>query len=78
MTQLEEYFAGERHRFQLQLDLRGTPFQLRIWQLLRAIPYGTTRTYGDIAREIGRPDRARAVGAAVGRHRWRSSCPAIA
>ena len=66
-TQLAEYFAGERHAFELELDLAGTPFQLEVWSRLREIPYGETTTYGEIAREIGRPDRARAVGAAVGR-----------
>ena len=66
-TQLAEYFAGERHAFDLELALSGTPFQLDVWGRLRAIPYGETTAYGEIAREIGRPDRARAVGAAVGR-----------
>jgi methylated-DNA-[protein]-cysteine S-methyltransferase len=65
--QLEEYFAGRRHAFDLGLDLAGTEFQRRIWQRLLGIPYGTTVTYLDIARSLGRPDRARAVGAAVGR-----------
>lgn len=64
--QLNEYFAGKRCIFDLPLDLRGTPFQLHVWQALRAIPYGTTCSYGDIARTIGRPRAARAVGRAIG------------
>jgi len=67
VTQLEEYFAGRRRRFDLALDLQGTPFQQAVWALLVAIPFGETRAYGELARAIGRPDRARAVGAAVGR-----------
>jgi methylated-DNA-[protein]-cysteine S-methyltransferase len=67
VAELGQYFAGERRRFELKLDLRGTPFQLRVWDQLLRIPHGETTTYGEIARTIGRPDRARAVGAAVGR-----------
>jgi methylated-DNA-[protein]-cysteine S-methyltransferase len=65
--QLDEYFAGHRQRFELALDLRGTAFQRSVWERLLAIPYGTTTTYGSLAADLGRPDRARAVGAAVGR-----------
>jgi methylated-DNA-[protein]-cysteine S-methyltransferase len=65
--QLEEYFAGERRAFAVPLDLPGTAFQRTVWDQLTAIPYGATRAYGELARLIGRPDRARAVGAAVGR-----------
>lgn len=65
--QLEEYFAGRRRHFELDLDLAGTPFQLAVWAQLAAIPHGETRAYGELARAIGRPDRARAVGGAVGR-----------
>jgi methylated-DNA-[protein]-cysteine S-methyltransferase len=65
--QLEEYFAGYRREFDLRLDLNGTPFQRRVWGELSAIPYGGTRSYGELARAIGRLDRIRAVGAAVGR-----------
>ena len=65
--QLEEFFAGRRRRFDLPLRLDGTPFQRRVWAALRAIPFGATRSYGALADEIGRPDRVRAVGAAVGR-----------
>jgi methylated-DNA-[protein]-cysteine S-methyltransferase len=67
IRQLEQYFAGERRSFDLSLDLRGTPFQRSVWELLLAIPYGTTTTYGALAEALGRPDRVRAVGAAVGR-----------
>ena len=65
--QLDEYFAGERHTFDVPLDLHGTAFQRAVWEQLRAIPYGETTTYGTIARALGRIDRVRAVGAAVGR-----------
>ncbi|MBE3582408.1 MAG: methylated-DNA--[protein]-cysteine S-methyltransferase [Thermoanaerobacteraceae bacterium] len=64
--QLEEYFSGRRRTFEVSLDLRGTPFQLRVWEALRAIPYGATCSYGDIARGIGKPKAARAVGRAIG------------
>jgi methylated-DNA-[protein]-cysteine S-methyltransferase len=67
ISQLEDYFAGRRRRFELELDLQGTPFQQSVWAQLAAIPLGETRAYGELARAIGRPDRARAVGAAVGR-----------
>lgn len=62
--QLEEYFSGNRREFILPLAPKGTPFQLRVWQALSAIPYGETRTYGDIARRIGSPKACRAVGMA--------------
>jgi methylated-DNA-[protein]-cysteine S-methyltransferase len=64
--QLDEYFAGARHEFDIELDLRGSAFQRAVWDALLEIPYGETRSYGEIARRIGRPDRARAVGAANG------------
>jgi methylated-DNA-[protein]-cysteine S-methyltransferase len=69
--QLEQYFNGERTVFELPLDCHGTPFQRRVWRALQEIPYGTTTTYGALARELGsgRSDGAhdaRAVGAAVG------------
>ena len=66
--QLREYFAGRRKRFDLELDLAGTPFQRRVWQALLTIPYGETRTYTQIARQIGDPTAIRAVGAANGRN----------
>lgn len=65
-AQLGEYFAGERRSFDLPLAPSGTEFQLACWRALAEIPYGETRSYGEQARNIGRPDRARAVGAANG------------
>lgn len=62
--QLEEYFAGQRRAFALPLRLRGTAFQRAVWQALAAIPYGEVRTYGEIARAIGKPRACRAVGMA--------------
>ena len=62
--QLGEYFAGERTDFDLPLAARGTAFQRKVWDALRRIEYGTTRSYGQIADEIGAPGAARAVGAA--------------
>ncbi len=64
VAELEEYFAGRRTRFTVPLDLRGTDFQRQVWQALLGIPYGETRSYGDIARQIGRPRAFRAVGMA--------------
>jgi methylated-DNA-[protein]-cysteine S-methyltransferase len=64
---LEAYFAGEAPRLP-HLDLRGTPFQLAVWDALRAIPWGEVRTYGEIARLLGREGGARAVGAANGQN----------
>ena len=66
--QLSEYFAGERTAFALPLDFVGTAFQKAVWSALLTIPYGETRSYGDIARQIGRPAAFRAVGAANGRN----------
>ncbi|HKD83469.1 MAG TPA: methylated-DNA--[protein]-cysteine S-methyltransferase [Terriglobales bacterium] len=62
--QLEEYFAGKRRKFDLDLDLRGTEFRKRCWQELLRIPYGETRSYGEIARAVGNPKGPRAVGQA--------------
>jgi len=67
-TQLAEYFAGNRHEFDLPLAPRGTPFQQRVWQALLTIPFGVVRTYGDVARDIGQPLAMRAVGQANGRN----------
>ncbi|MBK5220163.1 MAG: methylated-DNA--[protein]-cysteine S-methyltransferase [Thermoleophilia bacterium] len=64
--QLGEYFAGERTSFDLSLALTGTPFQLRVWEALGEVGYGETLSYGELARRIGRPSAARAVGAANG------------
>lgn len=66
--ELEEYFAGTRREFGFALDLRGTEFQLACWRALVAIPYGETRTYGDIARAVGCPQGFRAVGMANNRN----------
>jgi methylated-DNA-[protein]-cysteine S-methyltransferase len=66
-TQLREYFAGERHTFDLRLDLHGTPLQRAVWERLQAIPYSKTTTYRTLASELGRPAAVRAIGAAVGR-----------
>ena len=64
--QLAEYFAGRRRRFDLPLIAPGTPFQRRVWRALVRIPYGETRTYGDLARRLGVPSAQRAVGHANG------------
>jgi O-6-methylguanine DNA methyltransferase len=66
LTQLREYFSRTRREFDLPLDVRGTAFQQAVWAELASIAYGTTTTYGEIARRIGRPRAPRAVGAAVG------------
>ena len=66
LTQLREYFSRIRRTFDLPLDARGTPFQHAVWAKVARIPYGVTMTYGEIARRIGRPNAARAVGAANG------------
>lgn len=65
-AQLSAYFAGELRDFDLVLNPTGTPFQLAVWQALRAIPYGATLSYGAIAVRVGRPSASRAVGAANG------------
>jgi methylated-DNA-[protein]-cysteine S-methyltransferase len=65
-AQLEEYFAGERTAFEVPLDLRGTPFQLAVWNALLEIPFGVTCSYGELARRIGKPRAVRAVGHAIG------------
>jgi methylated-DNA-[protein]-cysteine S-methyltransferase len=66
--ELAEWFAGERTTFSLPLRPRGTPFQLEVWRALCEIPFGETRTYGEIAARLGRPSASRAVGAANGRN----------
>lgn len=66
--QLKEYFSGSRKSFSLPLDLKGTEFQIKVWKRLLTIPYGETRSYGELARELGKPNASRAVGAAVGRN----------
>ena len=66
--QLEAYFAGRLQVFDLPLEPQGTPFQRRVWAALQTIPYGETRSYGEIARQIGCPGGARAVGMANNRN----------
>ena len=66
VRQLRAYFEGELLEFDLTLLLDGTPFQKEVWKALQQIPYGETVTYGDIAKKIGRPKAARAVGGANG------------
>ena len=68
VEQFAAYFAGRLRRFDLPLAATGTPFQQAVWQALCDIPYGETRSYGDIARTIGKPNAVRAVGAANGRN----------
>lgn len=63
-AQLERYFAGELRQFSLPLAPAGTPFQQAVWRALEEIPYGETRSYGEIASQVGRPKASRAVGAA--------------
>jgi methylated-DNA-[protein]-cysteine S-methyltransferase len=66
--QLNDYFAGKRQSFSLELDPQGTDFQQKVWAALRTIPFGETRSYSDIARQIKSPKAVRAVGAANGRN----------
>lgn len=67
-AQLDEYFSGARRRFDLPLRPAGTPFQLAVLEALRTIPYGETRTYAQVAKAVGKPRAARAVGAANARN----------
>jgi methylated-DNA-[protein]-cysteine S-methyltransferase len=66
--QLEEYFAGERTTFEVRLAAEGAPFEREVWHALEEIPYGETVSYGEIARRVGQPTAARAVGTANGRN----------
>ena len=66
LSQLAEYFTGRRDQFDIPLDLRGTPFQMRVWNQLLKIPYGKLRTYGQIAGALRKPQATRAVGQAAG------------
>ena len=66
--QLNEYFAGQRKQFSIALDMRGTRFQKNVWDALLAIPFGETRSYGQLAKQLGNPKASRAVGAANGRN----------
>jgi methylated-DNA-[protein]-cysteine S-methyltransferase len=66
--QLAEYFSGTRRTFSLPLHPKGTPFQQTVWQALQQIPYGETRSYGEVAQMIGNPNACRAVGLANNRN----------
>ncbi|MFJ2768899.1 methylated-DNA--[protein]-cysteine S-methyltransferase [Streptomyces sp. NPDC087300] len=68
ISQLAGYFAGELTEFDLPLRLAGTPFQQSVWQELRRIPYGETRSYGQLAEALGKPNASRAVGLANGKN----------
>jgi len=68
VKQLREYFAGERRTFDLPLSICGTAFEQSVWRALEAIPFGETRSYGQIAEQLGRPKAARAVGGACARN----------
>jgi len=67
-AQLDEYFSGKRKVFDLPLKLNGTDFQVAVWKALQKIPFGETRSYGEIARAIGKPKAVRAVGMANNRN----------
>ncbi|MEK3889698.1 methylated-DNA--[protein]-cysteine S-methyltransferase [Bacillus sp. FSL K6-3431] len=66
ITELSEYFEGNRQLFSLPIDIKGTPFQEEVWEALQQIPYGKTYSYSDIAELIQRPKAVRAVGSAIG------------
>jgi len=66
VAQIGDYFAGERQAFDLEIAPEGTPFQRQVWRQLGKIPYGETRSYGEIAARLGRPKGARAAGGAIG------------
>lgn len=68
IRQLESYFAGEVHDFDIPVERAGTAFQLQVWDAMRTIDYGSTIAYAELARRVGRPSAARAVGAACGRN----------
>ena len=68
ITQLQQYFAGERTEFELDLEMRGTPFQVKVWNALRDVAYGKTETYKGIAEQIGQKTAVRAVGGANNRN----------
>ncbi|HRQ71720.1 MAG TPA: methylated-DNA--[protein]-cysteine S-methyltransferase [Phycisphaerales bacterium] len=70
LAQLRAYFAGELREFDLMLTPWGTPFQARVLDVVRAIPFGRTQTYGEVARRVGREGASRAAGAANGRNPW--------
>ena len=67
--QIENYFSGRQRVFDLPMEFRGTPFQIRVWKALRQIPFGATKSYREVAEVIGQPNAVRAVGGANGRNR---------
>ena len=67
-AQLTEYFAGQRTTFDVPLEALGSPFEHRVWNALRTIPYGTTTSYGELARRLGDPKGSRAIGTANGKN----------
>ncbi len=76
ITELDEYFAGTRTAFDLPIRLHGTPFQLEVWEQLRAIPYGETISYGELAKRVDRPEAAARSARRTGRTPSPSWCPA--
>jgi methylated-DNA-[protein]-cysteine S-methyltransferase len=66
--QLDEYFTGELTEFDLPIQLRGTDFQQRVWEVLKTIPYGVTMSYGELAKQLNQPNASRAVGLANGKN----------
>jgi O-6-methylguanine DNA methyltransferase len=68
LSQLDEYFKGKRKRFSVHVKLYGTDFQRKVWEACASIPYGETRSYGELAAMIGNPKAMRAVGSALGRN----------
>lgn len=67
-AQLQQYFSAERQQFELPLRLIGSDFQIRVWHMLQQVPYGQSRSYGQIAQAIGQPSAVRAVASAIGRN----------
>lgn len=68
LWQIDQYFKGGLTEFKVELEMKGTPFQVQVWNALKSIPFAETRTYADIAASIGSPKAVRAVGAAIGRN----------
>ena len=70
LKQLDQYFSGRREKFDLPLARRGTAFQQQVWKAMEAIPFGRVKSYGELAKKVGRPGAARAVGGACNRNPW--------
>jgi methylated-DNA-[protein]-cysteine S-methyltransferase len=70
LRQVQEYLAGRRTSFSVPAELTGTDFQLKVWRAMMTIPYGKTRTYKQLAAQIGHPHAYRAVGTACGKNKW--------